>query len=369
VPADPSQAPVVGPPVRVVYSDTSHQWRTIESDLVRLHWYDGSEEFARRALAIGEKAIRDAETFLGVTQVDPVDFFVYADRQALYRALGPGTRENVGAESHPDIRTVFAWIGPDAPTVGVYVTHEMTHLVFDTAVRNPYHYPPRWLNEGVAVYLSEGYGSSDRGLVEAAASGGRMIPLQALGGKFPTATEGFYQAYAESVAAVDFLIRKKGTEALASLVRSYADGVTDDEAFKAAVGTDLAGFEKAWLDDLGAVAPVQRGPQPAPAGPLPAGWDAGAASLAPGATVGPGMTPSPEASPSPADANADGSPLRDGGVLAGVALAGLLVGGSIAYVRRRRAASGPATPDDAGPPADPGTLRGPGTDDPGGPQP
>ena len=38
----------------------------------------------------------------------------------------------------------------------VVVPHELTHLVFDTAVTNPYHFPPRWLNEGLAVYLSEG---------------------------------------------------------------------------------------------------------------------------------------------------------------------------------------------------------------------
>jgi hypothetical protein len=39
------------------------------------------------------------------------------------------------------------------------VPHELVHLVFDTAVKNPYHFPPRWLNEGLAVYLSEGNGT------------------------------------------------------------------------------------------------------------------------------------------------------------------------------------------------------------------
>jgi len=48
--------------------------------------------------------------------------------------------------------------------------HELTHLVFDTAVRNPYHYPPRWLNEGVATYLTEGFSPWLRTAVEAAAT-------------------------------------------------------------------------------------------------------------------------------------------------------------------------------------------------------
>ena len=115
---------------------------------------------AKRALAIGEKGIDNAAKLLGVTETDPVDFYIYADQDAFYDALGPGTRENVGGEAHADIRTMFALITPDeidATWVGTVVPHELTHLVFDTAVKNPYHFPPRWLNEGLAVYLSEGY--------------------------------------------------------------------------------------------------------------------------------------------------------------------------------------------------------------------
>ncbi len=93
------------------------------------------------------------------------------------------------------------------------------------------------------------------------------MPLRALGGQFPTTADRFYLAYAESVSAVAFLVREHGEEALVSLINSYADGVTDDEAFLAAVGLDVAGFERAWLDDLGADVPTQHGPQPAPAGP------------------------------------------------------------------------------------------------------
>ena len=55
---------------------------------------------------------------------------------------------------------MFALITPsevDQSWVKEVVPHELTHLVFNTAVDNPYHGPPRWLNEGLAVYLSRGY--------------------------------------------------------------------------------------------------------------------------------------------------------------------------------------------------------------------
>ena len=69
--------------------------------------------------------------------------------------LGPGTRENVGGQANSDIRTMFGLIGPSevgSSWVDTLVSHELTHLVFAEAVDNPYHFPPRWLNEGLAVY-------------------------------------------------------------------------------------------------------------------------------------------------------------------------------------------------------------------------
>ena len=144
--------------------------------------------------------------------------------------------------------------------------------MFDTAVDNPYHYPPRWLNEGLAVYQSEGYGAADRSAVEAATRDNSLTPLPGLSGQFPTSGDGFRLAYAESVSAIDFFVRTHGQDALVDLIGSYADGKTDDEAFEAAIGQDVEAFNAAWLADLGATTPTRFGPRPAPLGPLPSGW-------------------------------------------------------------------------------------------------
>ena len=278
--------PVVGPSVEGVYADDRFAWRTLVGDVVRVHWYEGSDAFGARALAIGEDAVSTTADLLGVTEDEPVDFFIYADQAAFYDALGPGTRENVGGQANAGIRTLFALIRPTdigAAWVAEVIPHELVHLVFDTAVDNPYHFPPRWLNEGLATYLSVGYGADDRALVEGAARDGTLIPLAGLTGQFPTAAQRFFQAYAQSVSAVDFFIRTHGQEALVALVGSYAEGRTDDEAFSAAIGMDVTAFDAAWMADLGAVAPTRHGPQPAPPGPQPPGWGAGPESSGGGA--------------------------------------------------------------------------------------
>jgi peptidase MA superfamily protein len=323
----------IGPEVRMVVSDDRFDWKMLSGEVVRVHWYRGDEAFGQHALRIGEREVEETAKLLGVTETQPVDFFIYADRDAFYDALGPGTRENVGGQANSEIRTLFADIAPssiDDPWVDNVVPHELIHLVFDTAVHNPYHFPPRWLNEGLAVYLSVGYAASDRSAVEDAAKSGDLIPLDGLTEQFPTGP-GFGLAYSEAVSAVDYLVREHGQDTLISLVKSYADGKTDDEAFEGAIGMDVAAFDDAWLTDIGAKEPVRYGPKPAPPGPRPSDWGAVAApSAAPGAS---GTAQSDVPTGSETTPSAGGPPL---GLL--VALVG--VGAAIALLVVSRARGG-----------------------------
>jgi len=319
------------------YADTRFDWKTQAGDLVRVHWVEGDAAFGQRALKIAEDGIAQAAALLGVTETGPIDFFVYPDDTSFRQVLGPATRENVGGVAFPDIRTLLAQISPNQVNdswVGIVIPHELTHLVFDTATSNPYHGPPHWLNEGLAVYLSQGFDTNDRNLVQGAAQAGSLMPLPALVGQFPTAGDRFGLAYAESVSAIDFMIRAHGKSALVGLIRSYAQGRTDDEAFKAALGVDVAGFEAAWLADLGTTEPVAAGPKPDPAGPVPPGWEGGGPT--------PGTAPGTNASPAPtAGASSIGDLVTTAVVTAVIVL---VVIGLVAVGLRRRRQSPPAPP-------------------------
>jgi peptidase MA superfamily protein len=273
--ADDSGDVQVGPEVRITYADDRFDWKTEAGDIVRVHWTEGSEAFGRRALRIAEDAVAESSKLLGVTETEPMDFYIYADENAFRAAIGPGVRENVGGLAVAQIRTLFALIPPsqiDDAWVGIVIPHELTHLVFNTASKNAYHSPPHWLNEGLADYVSQGYDRQYRNAVGDAARTGDLIPLDGLIGQFPTTSDRFYLAYAESVSAVDYMVRTHGKEALVALIRSYADGRTDDEAFSNALGVDAGAFGDAWLKDVNGKQPTRYGPQPAPAGPVPAAW-------------------------------------------------------------------------------------------------
>jgi hypothetical protein len=338
---------VDSPTTTILYEDDRFAWRTLEGPLVRVHWTEGDEAFGRRALDVGERAIEEATTLLGVDETRPIDFFVYADQAAFRDVLGPAIQENVGGVALAEIRTLFANIEPSQVNdawVRVVIPHELTHLVFDTATRNPYHEPPHWLNEGLADYLAQGYNAGARGSVENAVRSGAIMPLRALVGRFPFEAARFSLAYDESVSAIDFLIRTYGQDALVGLIRSYADGVSDDVAFEDALGVDVAAFETAWLADLGTTEPLPYGPRPAPPGPVPAGWTA---ALQP--TPKPGSSEQPLATPPPASSAGE----LAGPILIGViaVFAVLLAAGLFIVARglsRGDPLFGPGLPDDVG---------------------
>ena len=319
---------------QVTVTDDRFQWQTLEQDLVRVHWYEGDQAFAQAAADVANKAIDDAAALLGTTLPQPVDLFVYATQQALLDAVSPG-RENIAGEAHSDIGTMFVWLSPDqAPSESaITVAHELTHLVFNETTINPYHAPPRWLNEGIAVYLSEGNSDQFRGAVGAAAQSDSLIPLQGLAGFFPSQYDQFFLAYGESVSGVDYFVRTYSDQTLWDLVRSYAQGLSDDEAFTAATGSDMEAFNAAWMASLNETVPEPLGPQPAPAGPVPSAWTGQAPSSpgspgasAPASSAGPGVTTAPGRTTAPSSP-APGQPSTvdaSGGVLLGLG-AGLLV--------------------------------------------
>src|SRR3954469_142496 len=305
----------VGPVAQAVFEDTRFEWQTLASGQVVVHWYAGDQAFGQSAADVANGAIDKASDLLGVTLDKPVDLFVYNTEDDMRSAISP-SRENVAGEAHPDIDTMYVWIPSNegAETfAGTLIRHELTHLVFHRAVDNPYHGVPRWLDEGTAVYLSEGYTDYWKGFVNGAVASKSLIPLKGLAGLFPSVQSEFYLAYGEAVAAVDYFVRTYGDQTFWNLVKSYANGVSDDEAFTAATGGSVDAFNAAWFGSLGLTPPDPAGPQPAAPGPLPPDWagdPAAPPTLSPsGAPV---ATPAAVSSGARETARSVGTPVGDG---------------------------------------------------------
>jgi hypothetical protein len=158
--------------------------------------------------------------------------------------------------------------------------------------------------------------------------------LHALVQQFPSTPSRFSLAYDESVSAIDFLVRTYGRDALVALIRSYAEGVSDDAAFSGALGVDTLGFEDAWLADLGVEKPVPFGPLPAPPGDLPPDWVQGPAQTPKPGVSGPITTPRP--------ADPDRATDIVGPILIGIVIALVVVLAAGLLVTARRLSRGEA---------------------------
>ncbi len=259
----------------VTVVDTRFAWQIISGGTVTLHWYGVSIGTARTWLRAAQAAITRGAAAFGITgSVPHLDFFIYNDSASFFDAIGSGANADAAGVYIPDTHTAFGTVlpsdlGSDWPDTEI--AHEVTHHVFEVATHNPYHMPPLWLDEGLAVYYSEGSGPRSAELQQGIAQG-RIVPLDGLSGAFPASTDPFVLSYAEAVSAVDFFLRTYGAQALQRLVATYARGATDDEAFQAATGGTAAAFDAAWLAAIGVRPPPAYGPRPAPAGPVPPGW-------------------------------------------------------------------------------------------------
>ena len=286
---------------RIRYDD--FKWKIYTTDHFEIFYYPEIEQHLERVASYAESAYQQVSA-------DLKHDLAFKVPMVLYQTQSEFQQQNIEPMELPEGVLAFAepyrnrMVLPiDEPPDQLYrlITHELTHLVFNAATDNPYHSPPVWLNEGIADYLAVGYDEGMRAQVESAARGGRVPPLDALAESRLTELPDFSLAYAQSVSAVAFFVETYGEEELWQLVRSYAAGVSDDDAFAAATGGDVAMFNAAWLDSLGQDVPQPYGPQPAPPGPIPPGWNVDPAPTPPDGAptpASPGPTRSPGAGPS-----------------------------------------------------------------------
>ncbi len=104
-----------GPEGSITVADDRFDWRTLSGPTVTIHWYQGDDAFAQHALQVGQSAIDQAAELLGVTDVKPVDFFIYSTDADFRGALAPGAREWVGGQANPATRTMVGQTRPTRP--------------------------------------------------------------------------------------------------------------------------------------------------------------------------------------------------------------------------------------------------------------
>jgi hypothetical protein len=221
-------------------ADPALQFRKFESRHFTVR-FEGREDPALvwALLERLESASRDVGRKLGTFPARRVPVMLYTDGEFPAHASVPHWAQGL---FDGQIRLAVSWAGLQEESLDKTLRHEYTHALVHARTRGNV---PTWLSEGLAV-ANEGRSTEREWHLARAAD--RLIPLDELHGSFLSLPSAHIQlAYAESTAAVDYLVRRHGVPSVRALLARLGKSGNFAAAFQETMGVPYADFQAAWM--------------------------------------------------------------------------------------------------------------------------
>lgn len=122
------------------------------------------------------------------------------------------------------------------------VLHEVSHILTARAAGG--RSVPRWLDEGLALFIGRPWQLEDRSRLTWAMLWEKEQPLAELEGRFNSDRGSASRAYAISGAFVHDLVRKRGPDSAAAILSGVSLGLPFPDAFRRAIGASLEQAEE-----------------------------------------------------------------------------------------------------------------------------
>jgi hypothetical protein len=206
-----------------------------ESSHFNLHFEgkDTSETFRRDLVATLDSEYDDLVRDLGYSPHNNIAVTLYTQQAFFDVTRAPSW---IGAINDGKLRIPISGVPSVTPALARVLKHELTHSFVSQMSSNRC---PTWLNEGIAQ-IEEGKSSAPNGhqLAQLFAAGNE-IPFNVLEGSFmrfsaPEATA----AYAESLAATEYIRDAYGMSEIARILERLSEGSSTEAALRATVHSD-----------------------------------------------------------------------------------------------------------------------------------
>ncbi len=264
---DATGAEFVSETQTAAWLDDQHDWQTVSSGDINLHWYSGDQAFAQDLLNAAVGGLEFNKTESGLEPESPINVYVYADTTDMKDAIlyEPSW---TGGMAFPEHDVVIIGISQAELDWGRNaMVHELTHVLVGHLTFTCLGDVPTWLNEGLAVYSEGELEPQWQSQLDQAIKENTLLSVRSISGGFSEVTDKALLSYSQSYSIVNFLIKTYGQEKMTSLLVALRDGRTIDQSLLEVYGFDIDGLEDAWRQSLGAAprtASVQPTAQPTP---------------------------------------------------------------------------------------------------------
>lgn len=244
------------------YNDERFSWEQRQQGNIALFWYGQNSAAADRMMRAAQDALQRLEENTGVELQKPVRIFLYNSKSDMSQAI-PSRSESY------DAATVTLGMAMGGDTIVILasasgadrtVAHELSHVVIGYFTDNPYGGLPTWLDEGLAMYAEGTLRGDNASELERAIRSNTLISVRSLSG-YPGDASLVDLFYAECYSVVNFLIEEYGPAKMDELLRTFAEGVYQEDALQRVYGFGLDELEDKWR------AAIDAPPRPTPAPP------------------------------------------------------------------------------------------------------
>jgi hypothetical protein len=237
----------------ITWIDSIHPWTSITSGNIILHWYNGTEAYARNLIQSAENARTLLIEDVGAWPESDINLYIYDSNQAMKDILVNEPDWIGGMSFWENQRTIIIGIDPGNEVWGkATIAHELAHVAVNSTMGGCYASVPLWLNEGIAVY-SEGTPDPQYAkLMDHAVYFDELFSLHSISEVYQEIDGDPSLTYAESLSVVQFLVKQYGHEKIRRILQVLGEGYTYDSALHSALGLDMNGLENAWRKNIGA---------------------------------------------------------------------------------------------------------------------
>jgi hypothetical protein len=218
---------------------------TTQGPLFRVR-YDGSinEPLGIAVLQSLTEAYKDYARRLGGSPGEPITVTLQTEKGFDDERV-PEWAEGVNDGT---IRVPVHGIAALTPRLTQVLRHELAHSFIASRTGGNC---PTWLQEGIAQWLEGGDPTRENAMLAAAAREHRLRPLVVLEGPFDALPESdAVLAYAQSLSAVAYIVRRSGEAGIVRLLSALGDRLPSEEALPVALAISYPELQKEWSEQL-----------------------------------------------------------------------------------------------------------------------